>query len=268
MGRAHQKSPAPRRLAVAAAVAAGLGLIAAGCSAGQITQTDQQVAAVNGASGGIGPIAVRDAQLLFPVEHAAYEQGDDAPVTVLISNNGTETDKLLAVTSDAAAPAALDGDTLLEAGSAILAEADQDDLGGHSSSTASASASSSPSGSSAASVTSTTVSSVAGSPTTGSPVTGSSAPGTTASGATTTTKADSNSISNNPPTTPTKTPAAIPPSEPGQVKIVLKGLKQQIRPGQTIRVRFLFEKAGELVLDVPIGASPEPRPEGESSGGH
>ena len=48
-----------RRLIVTAALAAGLGLVAVGCSAGQVTQTDTQVAAVDGASGNADPIAVR-----------------------------------------------------------------------------------------------------------------------------------------------------------------------------------------------------------------
>ncbi|MFT7841502.1 hypothetical protein Q5530_35660 [Saccharothrix sp. BKS2] len=246
-----------------AALAAGLGLVAAGCSAGQITQTDTQVAAVNGASGDVGLVSVRDAQLLFPVEHGLYEEGDDAPISLLIANNSGEADKLLAVTSDSSEPAEITGDTLLEGTSSILVEAEEGQSGSHSSTTASAgrTGSSTPSGSSSPSVTSTT------SPSGSSSVTGTTTP-TSGSSATTTTKADSASQSNNMPTTPTKLPSSVDPTEPGLAKIVLKGLTKQLRPGQTIRVTFLFEKAGELTLELPIGASPEPRPAGESSGGH
>ncbi|MCE6999508.1 hypothetical protein LZG04_32555 [Saccharothrix sp. S26] len=251
MGRALQKSPAPRRLAVVAALATGLGLAAAGCSAGQVTQTDTQVAAVNGASGQVGDVAVRDAQFLFPVAHGSYEQGDDAPIVVVIANNGAEADKLLGVTSDASGPAEISGDTKLEPASVILSGADQDDAGSHPTSTTAK-----PSGSSSSeahATTTTTAPSESGSVTTT----------TTPSGSATSTSGSGTSISA-PPTTGTKLPSSVDPTEPGSVKIVLKGLKKPLRPGETIRVTFLFEKAGEVTLQLPIGASPEPREDGPS----
>ncbi|WP_158848250.1 hypothetical protein [Saccharothrix deserti] len=240
MGRALQKSTAPRRLAVVAALATGLGLAAAGCSAGQVTQTDTQVAAVNGASGQAGAIAVRDAQFLFPEAHGAYEEGDDAPITVVIANNGTTPDKLMAVTSESAEPAEITGDSVLEAASAIVGGADQDDAGSHATTTT---------------APSTTTSAPSGTTTTTPTTTGSPAAGTTT---VTPTTGNGTSISN-PPTTATKTPSSADPSEPGVVKIVLKGLKKPLRPGETIRVTFLFEKAGEVTLELPIGATTEPR---------
>ncbi|MEU4763629.1 hypothetical protein AB0H12_10255 [Actinosynnema sp. NPDC023794] len=249
MGRALQKSPAPRRLAVVAALATGLGLAAAGCSAGQVTQTDTQVAVVNGANGQVGAIAVRDAQFLFPAAHGAYEEGDDAPITVVIVNNGTGVDKLLGVTSEFSAPAEIAGDTRLEPGSAILAEADQDDAGSHATTTTKSASSSAPSDSHepsdshATTTTTTTTPSGTGSvtTTTGTPTSGS---GTSVS---------------SPPTTGTKLPSSADPTEPGVVKIVLKGLAKPLRPGETIRVTFLFEQAGEVTLELPIGATTEPR---------
>ncbi|MCC8251678.1 hypothetical protein [Saccharothrix luteola] len=249
MGRALQKSPAPRRLAVVAALATGLGLAAAGCSAGQVTQTDTQVAVVNGASGQVGDIAVRDAQFLFPAAHGAYEEGDDAPITVVIVNNGTGVDKLLGVTSEFSAPAEITGDTRLEAGSAVLAEADQDDAGSHATTTTKSASSSAPSDShepsgSHASTTTTTAPSGTGSVTTTTTGTPTSGSGTSVS---------------SPPTTGTKLPSSADPTEPGVVKIVLKGLKKPLRPGETIRVTFLFVQAGEVTLELPIGATTEPR---------
>ncbi|MEJ2857356.1 MULTISPECIES: hypothetical protein [unclassified Saccharothrix] len=256
MGRAPQKSPASRRLAVVAAVAAGLGLAAAGCSAGQVTQTDTQVAAVNGASGTVGKIAVRDAQLLFPVEHGYYQDGDSAPVVVVVANNGLEADALLSVTSDRSAEAEITGDQDLEPGTAITAGADQDDAGSHKTTTSapgSTSTSSSDSHGTSGSATTTTT------------------PGSATAGATTTTTtttpASGTSVSA--PATTTRNPSAsvsvsAKPSEPGKVKIVLMGFKGDLRPGQTLRVTFLFEKAGPITLDVPIGATPEPRKEGAS----
>ncbi|WP_157620015.1 hypothetical protein [Saccharothrix sp. NRRL B-16348] len=255
MGRALQKSPAPRRLAVVAALATGLGLAAAGCSAGQVTQTDTQVAVVNGANGQVGDIAVRDAQFLFPVAHGSYEEGDDAPIVVVIANNGTGVDKLLGVTSEFSAPAEITGDTRLEPSSAVVGEAEQGDTGSHATTTTKSAASSSPSDShgssdSHASTTTATTTTPSGSVTT-----------TTTTG--TATSGSGTSVSG-PPTTGTKLPSSADPTEPGVVKIVLKGLKKPLRPGETIRVTFLFEQAGEVTLELPIGATPEPRQDAPS----
>ncbi|TQM81539.1 hypothetical protein FHX81_3906 [Saccharothrix saharensis] len=257
MGRALQKYPAPRRLAVVAALATGLGLAAAGCSAGQVTQTDTQVAAVNGASGQVGDVAVRDAQFLFPVAHGSYEQGDDAPIIVVIANNGTEADTLIGVTSEGSAPAGITGDSRLEPGSVIISGADQDDAGSHASTTTKPTSSSSPSGSQAPSDSHGTAT------TTTTPTPAGSGTATTTTGTVTPTSGSGTSISA-PPTTGTKLPSSVDPTEPGVVKIVLKGLKKPLRPGETIRVTFLFEKAGELTLDLPIGATPEPRQDAPS----
>ncbi|RKT52218.1 hypothetical protein [Saccharothrix australiensis] len=236
MGRAEQKFPAPRRLALVAAAAAGLALAVAGCSAGQVTQTDTQVAAVNGASGEAGAIAVRDAQLRFPVAEGHYRAGDDAPVLVVIANNGTDADKLISVTSDTSGAAEVSGDAELEPGTAISAAAEQGEADGHAATTTPKS------GSSSAPSTATTTASPA-------------------SGATTTT-----------PTSPIGGVSSVFPSrsdrpsssadtsvEPGKVRIVLKDLAKELRPGRTLKVTFLFEKAGPVTLDVPIGATPEPR---------
>lgn len=51
------------------------------------------------------------------------------------------------------------------------------------------------------------------------------------------------------------------------VRISLNGLSQDIYPGTTIPVRFTFAEAGSVTLHVPIGGSPEPRPEHGSQHG-
>ncbi|MFD1148567.1 copper chaperone PCu(A)C [Saccharothrix hoggarensis] len=261
MGRALKKSPAPRRLAVVAALATGLGMAAAGCSAGQVTQTDTQVAAVNGASGQVGDVAVRDAQFLFPASHGAYEAGEDVPITVLIANNGSGPDKLLAVTSEGSAPAQITGDVELEAASSVLAEADHEEGGSHGTTTAKPSESASASASASPSLTTAPSAPVS---TTGAATTTGSAPTTTTGSPTGTTTPGGGTSISNPPTTGTKLPSSVEPTEPGKVKIVLKGLKKPLRPGETIRVTFLFEKAGELTLELPIGATSEPRKDAPS----
>lgn len=52
-----------------------------------------------------------------------------------------------------------------------------------------------------------------------------------------------------------------------RVRISLDGLSQDIYPGTTIPVRFTFAEAGSVTLQVPIGGSPEPRPEHGSQHG-
>lgn len=96
---------------------AAVSLLVAGCGAGQITQTDTQVAAVNGGSADVGSISVRDAELAFPsnVEPAAHLEGSDVDVIMSIVNSGEQTDTLQSVTSDAASNVAIKGETSMPA---------------------------------------------------------------------------------------------------------------------------------------------------------
>jgi periplasmic copper chaperone A len=78
----------------------------AGCGAGQITQTDTQVASVNGANAGVGAISVRDATIEFSdvaKGDAVYPRGGSAPLQMSIVNTGTESDRLISATSPVAA---------------------------------------------------------------------------------------------------------------------------------------------------------------------
>ncbi len=97
-------------------IAAALALSAlalSGCAAGQITQTDAQVAAVNGASGDLGPIALRDAVLAYPGGDVfGYAPGDEAPLLVTIVNSGNQTDELVSVSTPAAGEVVVDGTTI------------------------------------------------------------------------------------------------------------------------------------------------------------
>ncbi|HEY3261420.1 MAG TPA: copper chaperone PCu(A)C [Pseudonocardiaceae bacterium] len=43
----------------------------------------------------------------------------------------------------------------------------------------------------------------------------------------------------------------------GQVRIVLVNLAEDVGPGRTVRVTFLFRQAGELSMEVPIGPPAE-----------
>ena len=231
---------------VTAALAAGLGLVAVGCSAGQITQTDTQVAAVDGASGNAGPIAVRNVMLAFPPDGNRYHDGDDVPMTFVIANTGENADKLLSIKSEAS-----DGEAEVVGGKdipsryALQAEYDPSKA---------PTKTSSPSSSSAApSSTGTPSSSVA--PTSGAPSSSSVAP---TSGSVTPSSSGSASPSSGSPSGSSS--AAIPSDlEVLHVRCTLKKIKRDIVAAQTVKVTFVFEKAGSVTLEVPIAPSEHKR---------
>ncbi|MFD2398469.1 copper chaperone PCu(A)C [Prauserella oleivorans] len=99
----------------------GAALLVTGCGAGQITQTDTQVAAINGASGQTGTIAVRNAELAYPegVQPAAYLRGTDAEVLMSIVNQGGRADQLVSARSDAATNITIRGTRTVPAGAAL-----------------------------------------------------------------------------------------------------------------------------------------------------
>lgn len=243
MSRAEQSLTASRRAVATAVFALGLGLTVAGCGAGQVTQTDTQVAAVNGASGQVGAIAVRDAQLAFPdSSDKYYRSGSDAPMIVTIVNNGTTPDQVVSVTSDLAPQATITGSTNLPPGRSLRAGSDLDDV------------------TATPSVTGTNHATGSSSPaTSGSPVGSSSAPSDSHSVDGSVTGSVSGSVSANP-----RTSAGSADQEHAvdEFSVVLTGLTQDVRPGQVVKVTFLFKNAGSLTLDLPIGAPAETtRPE-------
>jgi copper(I)-binding protein len=100
--------------------AATLALV--GCSAGQITQTDSQVAAVNGTSGNLGDtIALRDVQIPYPPNHSgSYPAGSTVPVLLAIVNQGSNADELITVTSPAASQALILGTAQIPSGATVV----------------------------------------------------------------------------------------------------------------------------------------------------
>ncbi|GAA3259450.1 hypothetical protein ACFO1B_53450 [Dactylosporangium siamense] len=103
--------PASRRLGLGAALAAsavlGVGLLSA-CSAGQITQTDTQVAAVPGISAQSkdGLIALREAVVAYS---DGYKAGSVVPIEVRLFNNARQSVKLTSVTAGSAGTVVLVG---------------------------------------------------------------------------------------------------------------------------------------------------------------
>ncbi|GAB2872059.1 hypothetical protein GCM10027200_84870 [Lentzea nigeriaca] len=247
---------------VTAALAAGLGLVAVGCSAGQITQTDTQVAAVDGASGNAGPIAVRNVMLAFPPDGNRYHEGDSVPMTFVIANTGETPDKLLSIKADAA-----EGEAEVVGGKDIPAryalQAEYDASKAPTKTSAPSSSSHAPSSSNAPS---SSVSPTSGAPSSSSvaPTSGSVTPSSGAPASSSGRPSGSSSVS------PTSSSAAVPDDlEVLQVRCTLKKVNRDIVAAQTVKVTFVFEKAGAVTLEVPIAPSEHKRvSEGHKTEGH
>ena len=180
-----------------ASTALGLGAIlaVAGCSAGQETQTSSQVAAVDGAHGSAQQVDVRNVQLAFPDDSSTYEAGSSAPLEGGLVNAGSESDRLVEVTSPYAASAEVTGTTVLPAESNLWATPAKQGGG------------------------------------------------------------------QQPGQQPGQQAPSASSAENAQVHITLRGLNHDIRPGLTVPVTFVFEKAGPTTIQVPLGTSSEERPE-------
>ena len=84
---------------MAAAVAAGLMLV--GCSAGQISQTADQVAAIDGANATAGQVSVLNAHLA-ETDAAGYPAGGSARLQFWLANAALTGDQLLSISSPVA----------------------------------------------------------------------------------------------------------------------------------------------------------------------
>lgn len=210
----------------------GIAVLLVGCGAGQITQTDTQQSGVNGGSGQVGAIAVRNAELQWPDnQQGVYAPGASATLIVTIANTGIDPDELVGVSSPAASGVTIDGSETgtkaLPGNFSIVSGVDVDD-----------STEDVPLPSTTTSApTSTTSTETSGSQTSGAKTSGKS-------------------------TTTTTTTKAAPPTPPGTVKIVLTGLRtvngQQLRAGLTIPITFTFARAGQCTIaEVPIAAAPD-----------
>jgi copper(I)-binding protein len=206
----------------------GAAIVVSGCSAGQITQTDTQVPAVNGSMGTVKQIAVRDVRLAFPAGKTYFSKGENASLLVTIANSGQADDKLVSVSSpDFGSGAQIVGDATIPGFHAISATE-----------TAVAPVTT---------TTTTTATSTTGTSTTGTSTTGTSTTGTSTTGTSTSTSA-------------TATTTSAPALPIGSIRIQLVGLTaDKLVPGQTVRVTFTFANSGDLTLNVPIAASPHPR---------
>lgn len=219
---------------VPAALAVGVAVALAGCSAGQTAQTENEVAAVSGGYGTVQNIAVRNAVFTFPAGQAAYPAGSDLPLSAVLVNQGSEVDRLVQVSSTYAASAQITGATTLPGGTSVIV-------------TGALPASPRPTGSSPATSNGTTAP-------------GASAP-SSPPGATSPTSPTPTTAAPTSPLPPTQAGPATAPSGAPTVTITITGLRQTITPGVTIPVTFVFERAGAVTVQVPIGEDPNPRPQ-------
>lgn len=84
-----------------AALAAGAAIAISGCSAGQVSQTADQVAAVNGNSADAEKIALRNIHIVYPGEGYTNVKGGKALIALsMINNSESKDDKLVSVTTE------------------------------------------------------------------------------------------------------------------------------------------------------------------------
>ena len=108
-----------RVCATAAGLVAGA-VILTGCSAGQISQTASQAAAVNGNSINAKNIALRNVHLLATQSSDYLQPGRTVPLLFVAANNSPDVnDKLLGITSDIGA-VAMTGESAIPAGAALV----------------------------------------------------------------------------------------------------------------------------------------------------
>lgn len=199
---------APRARLASAALGLGAVIALAGCSAGQVTETDTQVAAVSGGSGDVNNVGVRNAMLTFPEGQSRYTAGSSAPLQAVLINDGAQDDKLVQANSPFAQSVQIGQTTDLPAHTSLHALGQPQE---------------------------------------------SSQPSEGAQ----------------PAQQPEQQPAQGSATSQRQVSITLNGLTQDITPGVTVPVTFVFAKSGPVTVQVPIAHDEGPRPEhGTGGGGH
>ncbi|APU12421.1 MULTISPECIES: hypothetical protein [Actinoalloteichus] len=240
---------------IPAALAAGLALVVSGCSAGQITQTSRKEPVINGINGDVGDMAVRDAQLLFPVgEDHFYPAGSSIPLSMTLVNTGRTTDRLVEITSPSAALVEVEGDTEIPGGTTVVATVDpadwtdaqrrlaeQEEQGSTSPSTVEVDPENGDVEGDAAG-------------TEGDDAAGDDAAGADTEGDDATDDATSTSTPSSQANAQNRLPL-----EDDVITVTLTDLINDLQPGINLEIVFVFENAGPISLQVPMGAPSEPR---------
>ena len=222
--------------AVAIGVSALLGIV--GCGAGQVAQTAEMEPAVNGNTGQVGKLVLRDVMVAFPENGEPYAVGEDAPLVLTIVNTGADDDELVRVTSPAG-QVEITGNPKIPGHSALQVVLPGDNP--------SASSSSESPESSEPSEPSESESTESSAETTGSPSTETSSSETSSSSAETAV------------TTTTEEEA---PDVVGTISLVITGLTGDLPFGKTVPVTFEFANAGTVTITLPVGSPATPRAEG------
>lgn len=125
-----------RRVATAFALAAGAALTLSACGAGQIAQTANQVAAVNGNGADSANISLRNVHVLFPSsDEFRLGQGGRAELAfTAVNTSDTNPDTLVSISTDAASSVTLDksADLTIEPQTSIAAYSADAELPGQS----------------------------------------------------------------------------------------------------------------------------------------
>jgi copper(I)-binding protein len=215
--------------AVALGFSALLGIV--GCSAGQVAQTADMEPAVNGNSGQIGEIALRDVMIAFP-ESGTYQEGDDAPLVLTIVNTGGTDDKLVSVSSPAGAVQII-GNPSVPGRSALQVVLPAENPAA--------------------------------------PATTSSAPETTESSIESSTGSSEPPVESSNAVAPTSVtvPEEVAPDVVGTISLMITKLTAALPFGKNVPVTFEFAKAGRVTIQLPIAAPSTPRAEAtEAAGEH
>lgn len=236
MSRRHQLMRTPLRWAALVVVSGLATLTLSSCGAGQITQTDTQVAAVDGANQDAGDIALRDVLLPYPDSGSgAYPKGSDVPLQVTIVNDGNAPDTLVAVRTPAATRVVVQGRTTIPPGTSVVSV------------TADRAGSASQSASPSASASSVPGPSAGATPPSAQP--SAEAPGPSGESGT-----------------------ALSPLDVGKLRIVLIDTTGVVRAGLNTPITFVFKNAGPVTLPVPVGSplepGREPMKQSQDTGGH
>lgn len=229
--------------------AAALGLAGVlgvtGCSAGQVTQTDSVQPAVNGNTGQVGDISLRDVRMAYP-EDGSYEPGDEVALLLTIVNDGDTATSLESVSSDISEEdAELLGNPSLPGRYGLHVVVPEEPTGNE---TAETTGSSEPE----TSVTETT----------GTTETAPETSGTEQPPASETSSVEATSTEESAP------PADEP--EVGTLSIVFTGLLVDLPIGRNVPVTFRFADGSEIEIALPIAAPTTPReePPADEEGGH
>jgi copper(I)-binding protein len=257
----------------AALAAAGLALALTGCAAGQLAQTAYENSTVDGATGGVGTILLRDITIAFP-DSGRYVKGDSAQLKLNIVNNGDQDDQLTDVRTGVAT-------SVLVSSKAVTAPGASDTA--LPSGTGTPTITAPPTDTVAPSATFTPSVSVGQSspdtatpPGTGTPTGTGTGTGTASSTETPTPAATTATTTATPTPTPTPTASAsapatsVPVTIPAEglvtfgteqgASVLLQGLTEELLSTETVQVTFVFAKAGEVTITVPVGTPSTPLP--------